>query len=54
KKVEMIFAHLKRILGLQWLRLRRPCGVQDKFTLAAAAQNLRTLAKLKPTVPVIA
>ena len=24
------------------------CGVQDEFTLAATAQNLRKLAKLKP------
>jgi hypothetical protein len=48
KKVEMLFAHLKRILGLGRLRLRGPCGVQDEFTLAAIAQNLRKLAKLRP------
>ena len=52
KKVEMLFAHLKRILGLGRLRLRGPCGVQDEFTLAATAQNLRKLAKLKPMMPV--
>ncbi len=52
KKVEMLFAHLKRILGLGRLRLRGPCGVQDEFTLAATAQNLRKLAKLKPIMPV--
>lgn len=51
KKVEMLFAHLKRILGLGRLRLRGPCSVQDEFTLAATAQNLRKLAKLKPLVP---
>lgn len=51
KKVEMLFAHLKRILGLGRLRLRGPCGVQDEFTLAATAQNLRKLAKLKPLMP---
>ncbi|WP_199913455.1 transposase, partial [Ruegeria sp. Alg231-54] len=51
KKVEMLFAHLKRILGLGRLRLRGPCGVQDEFTLAATAQNLRKLAKLKPLIP---
>ena len=51
KKVEMLFAHFKRILGLGRLRLRGPCGVQDEFTLAATAQNLRKLAKLKPLVP---
>lgn len=47
KKVEMLFAHLKRILGLG--RLRGPCGARDEFHLAAAAQNLRKLAKLIPT-----
>nr|WP_254695237.1 transposase [Leisingera sp. NJS201] len=51
KKVEMLFAHLKRILGLGRLRLRGPCGVQDEFTHAATAQNLRKLAKLKPMAP---
>ena len=52
KKVEMLFAHLKRILGLGRLRLRGPCGVQDEFTLAATSQNLRKLAKLKPMATV--
>ena len=47
KKVEMLFAHLKRILRLGRLRLRGPCGAHDEFHLAAAAQNLRKLAKLK-------
>lgn len=47
KKVEMLFAHLKRILKLDRLRLRGPTGAHDEFTLAAAAQNLRKLAKLK-------
>ena len=46
KKVEMQFAHLKRILKLGRLRLRGPRGAQDEFTLAAIAQNLRRLAKL--------
>ena len=45
KRVEMLFAHLKRILKLGRLRLRGPCGAQDEFTLAAIAQNLRRLAK---------
>ncbi|MCP4942070.1 MAG: IS1182 family transposase [Planctomycetaceae bacterium] len=49
KKVEMLFAHLKRILKLDRLRLRGPCGAKDEFHLAAAAQNLRKLAKLIPT-----
>jgi transposase len=46
KKVEMLFAHLKRILKLDRLRLRGPSGAHDEFTLAATAQNLRKLAKL--------
>jgi transposase len=46
KRVEMLFAHLKRILRLARLRLRGPHGAQFEFTLAAAAQNLRRLAKL--------
>jgi transposase len=48
KKVEMLFAHLKRILGLNRLRLRGPLGARDEFHLAATAQNLRKLAKLLP------
>jgi hypothetical protein len=46
KRVEMLFAHLKRILRLDRLRLRGPRGAQFEFTLAAIAQNLRRLAKL--------
>jgi hypothetical protein len=48
KKVEMLFAHLKRILKLDRLRLRGSNGARDKFHLAAAAQNLRKLAMLIP------
>jgi transposase len=48
KKVEMLFAHLKRILKLDRLRLRGPCGARDEFLLAATAQNLRKMAKLIP------
>jgi transposase len=48
KKVEMLFAHLKRILNLTRLRLRGPNGARDEFLLAAIAQNLRKLAKLRP------
>jgi transposase len=47
KKIEMLFAHLKRILRLGRLRLRGPCGARDEFLLAATAQNLRKLAKLR-------
>lgn len=45
KKVEMLFAHLKRILKLTRLRLRGPSGARDEFYLAAIAQNLRKMAK---------
>ena len=55
KKVEMLFAHLKRILRLDRLRLRGPCGARDEFLLAATAQNLRKLAKLIPApAPIMA
>jgi hypothetical protein len=43
-----LFAHLKRILKLDRLRLRGPNGARDEFTLAATAQNLRKMAKLIP------
>ena len=48
KKVEMLFAHLKRILKLDRLRLRDRM-VPAMSSSAAAAQNLRKLAKLIPT-----
>ena len=48
KKVEMLFAHLKRILRLGRLRLPGPSGAKDEFHLAETAQNLRKLAKLIP------
>jgi len=44
----MLFAHLKRILRLDRLRLRGLSGASDEFTLAATVQNLRRLAKLVP------
>jgi transposase len=52
KKVEMLFAHLKRIMKLDRLRLRGPSGAHDEFLLAATAQNLRRMAKrLCPSLP---
>jgi hypothetical protein len=52
KKVEMLFARLKRILKLDKLRLRGFSGAQDEFLLAATAQNLRRMAMwLTPIVP---
>ena len=46
KKVEMRFAHMKRILKLDRLRLRGLSGARDEVLLTATAQNLRRLAKL--------
>jgi len=55
KKVEMLFAHLKRILKLDRLRLRGPNGAKDEFLLAATAQNLRKMARLIPMdIPALA
>jgi len=51
KKIEMRFAHLKRILRLGRLRLRGPRGAQDEFVLAAIAQNLRRFAALVARPP---
>jgi hypothetical protein len=51
KKVEMLFAHLKRILKLDRLRLRGMNGARDEFLLAATAQNLRRMARLLSRPP---
>jgi len=51
KKVEMLFAHLKRIMKLDRLRLRGLSGATDEFTMAALVQNLRRMAKLLPQGP---
>ena len=51
KKVEMLFAHLKRILKLDRLRLRGLSGAHDEFLLAATAQNLRRMVKLLSQPP---
>jgi len=45
KKVEMLFAHLKRIMKLDRLRLRGLSGAKDEFLMAATVQNLRRMAK---------
>ena len=45
KKVEMRFAHMKRILRLDRLRLRGLSGVRDEVLLTATAQNLRRLVR---------
>lgn len=41
----MIFAHLKRNLGMRRLRLRDLTGASDELLPAATAQNLRRLAR---------
>ena len=46
KKIEMRFAHMKRILRLDRFRLRGLSGVRDEVLLTATAQNLRRFAKL--------
>jgi transposase len=51
KKVEMRFAHMKRILKLDRLRLRGLSGAKDEVLLTATAQNLRRLAKLLCRAP---
>jgi Transposase DDE domain len=51
KKIEMRFAHLKRLLRLGRPRLRGPRGAQDEFVLAAIAQNLRPLTSLVARPP---
>jgi len=45
KKVEVLFAHLKRIMNFDRLRLRGISGARDEFILAATAQNLKKLAQ---------
>ena len=51
KKVEMRFAHMKRIFRLDRLRLRGLSSVKDEVLLTATAQNLRRLAKLLYRTP---
>jgi transposase len=51
KQVEMLFAHMKRILKVDRLRLRGLSGAQDEFLLTATAQNLRRMAKYLSTGP---
>jgi len=51
KKVEMLFAHLKRILRLDRLRLRGLNGAHDEFLMAATVQNLRRMVKRLAQAP---
>lgn len=51
KKVEVLFAHLKRIMKLDRLRLRGLSGAGDEFLMAATVQNLKKLAKRRYKPP---
>jgi transposase len=51
KQVEMLFAHMKRILKMDRLRLRGLSGARDEFLLTATAQNLRRMAIYLGTGP---
>jgi transposase len=51
KKIEMRFAHMKRIFKLDRLRLRGLSGARDEVLLTATAQNLRRLVKLLGRAP---
>src|SRR5262249_4095002 len=51
KKVEMRFAHMKRIFKLDRLRLRGLSGAKDQVLLPAPAQKLRRLAKFRGRAP---
>ena len=51
KKVEMAFAHMKRILKLDRLRLRGLTGAKFEVLLAATAHNLRKLARYAGRAP---
>ena len=51
KKVEVLFAHMKRILRVDRLRLRGRSGARDEFLLTAIAQNLRRMALGRPSSP---
>lgn len=51
KNVEMLFAHLKRILKWDRLKLRGITGAHEEFLLAATAQNLRRMLKFLSQPP---
>jgi hypothetical protein len=51
QKVEILFAHMKRNLRFERLRLRGLKSANDEFLLVATAQNLRRMAKLLSQPP---
>lgn len=51
KKVEIAFAHMKRNLNFQWLRLRGIKSINDECILIATVQNLRKLVQYRSQPP---
>ncbi len=45
QRIERVFGHLKRNLGIRTLKLRGLSGAAEEFTMAAAAYNLQLLAR---------
>ena len=55
KKVEMAFAHMKRVFKFDRLRLRGLSGARDEVLLTAMAQHLRKLARyVSQPAPILA
>lgn len=50
RRIERLFGHLKRTMGLIRLKLRGLSGAAEEFVMAAAAQNLKLLTR--PAAPV--
>jgi Transposase DDE domain len=52
KKVEMLFAHMKRQFRFIRLKLRGLAGATEEFLLVATIQNLRRLIRMRlPDIP---
>jgi hypothetical protein len=49
RKVEMLFARMKQHLRFSRLKLRGLAGAAEEFLLVATVQNLRRLARLRPS-----
>lgn len=45
QRIERVFGHLKRNLGLRTLKLRGLAGAAEEFTMVATAYNLQLLAR---------
>jgi len=51
RTVEVLFAHLKRVMNFDRLRLRGITGAHDEFLMAATVQNLKKLAQQRYKPP---